>query len=89
MQEINHIFQLLVNSYLVRKCLKENHKISMNHSNNVKWSCNNKRTFVTIETLRFYIFDVAFKYNEGCVTKVDNIDHLGHKECLDITCLKQ
>ena len=59
------------------KCLKGKSQNPNESLNNLIWSRILKRTFVSIETLKFRVFEAVLSYNDGYVTKLKILVHLG------------
>lgn len=77
MLEMKPIFRDLSETSLLEKCLSGKSQNPNESLNNVIWARISKRTFVSIETLKFGTFEAVSTYNEGYVTKIKIMEHLG------------
>lgn len=68
--EIKPIFKQLSDAQLLGKCSKGKSQNPNESLNNVIWSCLPKRTFVTLPTLQFEVFEAVLSFNDGFVAKV-------------------
>ena len=75
--EMKPIFRDLSETRLLEKCLSGKSQNPNESLNNVIWARISKRTFVSIETLKFGTFEAVSTYNEGYVTKIKIMEHLG------------
>ena len=77
MKETKPMFQQLSDPNLLGKCLKGKSQNPNKSLNNLIWSCIPKRTFVSIETLKFREFEAVSSYNDVYITKLKFLEHLG------------
>lgn len=77
MNELRHTFKALSNPELLSKCLKGKTQNPNESLNNVIWSRVPKRTFVSLDTLNFDVFDAVLSYNDGYLSKIKVLEQLG------------
>lgn len=77
MNEWRPTFKALSNPELLSKCLKRKTQNPNKSQNNVIWSWVPKRTFVSLDTLNFDVFDAVLFYNNGYLSKIKVLEQLG------------
>lgn len=77
MQELRPIFSALSDHALLKKCLKGKTQNPNESLNNVIWCRVPKRTFVSLDTLNFGVFDAVLSYNDGYLSKIKVLEHMG------------
>lgn len=79
MNEVKPIFQSLADINLLRRCLKGKTQNPNESLNNVIWSRLPKRTFVTLPTLKFGVYEAVLAFNDGNIANCRLFEHLGLK----------
>lgn len=77
MEELKPTFRALSDPELLKKCLKGKTQNPNESLNNLIWSRIPKRTFVSLDTLRFGAFDAILSYNDGNLSKIKVMEELG------------
>lgn len=77
MEVIKPVFRDLANPELLRKCLHGKTQNPNESVNSVIWTRVPKNVFVTIETLKFGVFDAVSCFNAGNVTKCLTLSKIG------------
>ena len=77
MTAIKPTFKELSNPQLLAKCLKGKTQNPNESLNSVIWTVIPKRVFVTLQTLRYGIFAAVCVFNDGFISKVKIMEHLG------------
>jgi hypothetical protein len=70
MDEMKPIFKSLTESCLLEKCLSGKTQNVNESLNNLIWSIIPKRTFVTLKTLQYGIYNAVLKFNDGNMSKI-------------------
>lgn len=77
MEVLKPTFRALSDPELLKKCLKGKTQNPNESLNNLIWSRVPKRTFVSLDTLRFGVFDAVLSFNEGYLSKINVMEELG------------
>lgn len=77
MEGMNPIFKVLCHPLLLQRCLKGKTQNPNEFLNNIIWSYVLRQTSVGIDSLEFRVGEAMFLYNNGCITKIKLLKHLG------------